>query len=261
MNPTVWQQMLHAVADSEGDPLRIAEIGAGTGTMIDRLREWGVLDPATLRGRRVQYDAWEMNADTAALLKARVEGTAEIHVGRVHVGDVRERRSDEQFDLVIANAVLDLFAPSVMADLIDAMLTPSGLLYASIVFDGVTLMEPTIDPAVDAEVLQLYHRSMTQGFGRRHVWALHDAGFDIRGIGSSDWIIPPRREGPTEDERILVETILEMMEHSVTEQITNGGESAINVNDLSRWITLRREQLHRGALLFEAHQLDFLVQR
>jgi len=261
INPTVWQQMLRAVAEREGDLLQIAEIGAGTGTMIDRLREWGMFDPAILRGRRVQYDGWEINADTAALLQKRVEASAEIHTGRVHVGDVRERDREAKFDLVIANAVLDLFAPEAMAELIHAMLTPNGLLYASIVFDGVTLMEPTIEPAVDAEVLQLYHRSMTQGFGRRHVWALHDAGFDIREIGSSDWIIPPRRKGPTEDERTLVETILDMMETSVSEQITSGGDSAITVNDLSRWIALRREQLHRGALLFEAHQLDFLVQR
>ncbi|HKK48818.1 MAG TPA: hypothetical protein VJ932_06950, partial [Alkalispirochaeta sp.] len=53
INPTVWHQVLHAVSESGGDLLRIAEIGAGTGTMIDRLRDWGAFDPAVLRGRRV----------------------------------------------------------------------------------------------------------------------------------------------------------------------------------------------------------------
>ncbi|MEX2442725.1 MAG: class I SAM-dependent methyltransferase [Alkalispirochaeta sp.] len=261
INHAVWNHVLQAVSQGEGDVLRIAEIGAGTGTMIDRFREWGGFDPAVVGDRRVEYDAWEINPETAHLLRRRVEASADIHKGTVHVGDVRERDDGQRFDLVIANAVLDLFSPDAVAELVDALLAPDGLLYASIVFDGVTLMEPAIEPAVDAEVLQLYHRSMTQGFARRHVWALYDAGFQMCEVGSSDWIIPPRRGGPSEDERILVETILEMMERSVTEQITGEDDSSITVNELTRWIGLRREQLHRGALLFEAHQIDFVVQR
>lgn len=263
INHAVWHQLLQSIASLEGEAgrLRIAEIGAGTGTMIDRLREWGGFASSVVGDRRIEYDAWEINPETAAYLRKRVESSPEIHTGTVHVGDVRERDTARKFDLVIANAVLDLFAPAAVAQLMDSLLAPGGLLYASIIFDGVTLMEPTIDSALDAEVLQLYHRSMTQGFGRRHVWALHDAGFRILQVGSSDWIIPPRREGPLEDERVLVDTILDMMERSVAEQIVAGGDSAITVNELGRWITTRREQLHHGSLLFEAHQIDVLLER
>ncbi|MFW5694251.1 MAG: class I SAM-dependent methyltransferase [Alkalispirochaeta sp.] len=261
INPAVWHRMVQSVSDLEGDLLRIAEIGAGTGTMIDRLREWGGFDSAVLRGRRVEYDAWEMNPATAAYVQKRLDDSPEIDAGRVHVGDVRARTEESSFDVVIANAVLDLFAPEETVALVQSLLSPTGLLYASIVFDGVTLMEPAIEPAVDAEVLQLYHRSMTQGFGRRQVWQLHDAGFHIREIGSSDWVIPPRHGGPRDDERVLVETILDMMNQSVAEQIARGGDSSITEADLSRWIDRRREQLRRGALLFEAHQIDVLVQR
>jgi hypothetical protein len=261
INHAVWQELLRAVSAGSGDVLRIAEIGAGTGTMIDRLREWGGFAPAVVGTRRIEYDAWEINPETATYLKNRIDESSEIHAGTVHVEDIRTRESTDTFDLVIANAVLDLFAPGSVAELIDSLLAPGGLLYASIVFDGVTLMEPTIDAAVDAEVLQLYHRSMTQGFGRRHIWALHDGGFRIREAGSSDWIIPPRRGGPLKDERILVETILKMMEESVTDQIIAGGDSAITTEELADWINARREQLHRGTLLFEAHQVDMLVER
>jgi hypothetical protein len=261
INHAVWQELLRAVASGGGDVLRIAEIGAGTGTMVDRLREWGGFAPAVVGTRQIIYDAWEINPETAAHLTQRIDESPHIGTGTVHVEDIRDRTSTEQFDLVIANAVLDLFAPGALADLIDSLLAPGGLLYASIVFDGVTLMEPAIDPALDAGVLQLYHRSMTQGFGRRQVWALHERGFRIREVGSSDWVIPPRREGPLKDERVLVETILDMMERSVTEQIVSADDSVITVDELADWITARREQLHRGALLFEAHQIDFLVER
>jgi SAM-dependent methyltransferase len=259
LNRTVWQHMVELVVDIPSRPLRIAEIGAGTGTMIDRLTEWGFFSAVAGEGRHVTYDAWEINPVTAALLQERLSRTTDIQVGTAHVGDVRDRRDAGEFDLVIANAVLDLFRPDEAAQMVSELLAPGGLLYASIVFDGVTLLEPGIDERVDTEVLRLYHRSMTQGFGRRHVLALRAAGFEIAEIGSSDWIIPPRAAGPMPEERELVATVLGMMEEAVSAQIAALPDAAISRDELLEWVSRRRIQLDAGEVLFEAHQMDFVA--
>ena len=262
INRTVWDAMVRLVADSGGDAVRIAEIGAGTGTMIDRLRDWGALGPDGVAGRAATYDAWEMNPETAAVLAERT-AASEFARAEVHVGDLREWTGDARFDLVIAHAVLDLFSPQEVAALMDRLLTDRGVLYASIVFDGVTLMEPAIDAEIDDEVLRLYHRSMRQGFGRRQLWHLWDAGFEIVATGSSDWVIPPRRNGPRPEERELVGTILEMMRGAVTGQLETGASSNgdLTVERLNRWIDQRHRQLQAGDLFFAAHQIDFVARR
>jgi SAM-dependent methyltransferase len=259
LNRTVWQRMVDRVAQISRRPVRIAEIGAGTGTMLDRLSEWGFFARVVGEGRGVTYDAWEINPVTAALLQDRLTRTPGVEQGTAHVGDVRDREDGERFDLVIANAVLDLFPPDEAAEMVAGLLAPGGVLYASIVFDGVTLLEPGIDDRLDTEVLRLYHRSMTQGFGRRHVLALRAAGFEIAEIGSSDWIIPPRGEGPTPEERELIDTILGIMDEAVSAQLSTAPDAAITRDELNEWIRRRRVQLDAGEILFEAHQMDFIA--
>jgi SAM-dependent methyltransferase len=261
LNRMVWNHMVERVARIPARPLRIAEIGAGTGTMLDRLTEWGFFAAVARDGRPVTYDAWEINPVTAALLQERLSRTGEIESGTAHVGDVRERKDGGTYDLVIANAVLDLFRPAEMAEMVAGLLAPGGLLYGSIVFDGVTLLEPGIDEGADTEILRLYHRSMTQGFGRRHVLALRAAGFEIAEIGSSDWIVPPRASGPTPEERELIGTVLGMMEEAVSHQIAALPDAAITREELIAWIARRRNQLDDGEILFEAHQMDFVALR
>lgn len=247
------------------EELRIAEIGAGTGTMIDRLRDWGTFAGIAASGRDIRYDAWEINPETAARLARRLEDAAEIAAWQVHTDDLR-RGGDEHgtYDLMIANAVLDLFSPDQVAELVTNRVAAGGLLYASIVFDGVSLIEPETDPDLDAAILDLYHRSMSGGFGRRQLRALWEAGCSIHAVGSSDWIIPPRHGGPTAEEAELLSTVLSMISGSVGELITRGVQSvhgAVTEAQLEAWLRRRREQLARGELMFEAHQFDFLAER
>jgi hypothetical protein len=117
-----------------------------------------------------------------------------------------------------------------------------------------------VDPELDGAILDLYHRSMEGGFARRHIVELARRGFTLLGIGSSDWIVPPRPDGTDRDELVLVETILDMIGHSVGEMIVRD-RSDLTRDQLSTWIETRREQARAGELLFIAHQLDVLVRR
>lgn len=251
INRAVWDRMVEIAARVPGDQLRIAEIGAGTGTMIDRMRDWGFF--AAVDTRRITYDGWEPNPDTAEVLERRVSRAREFASARVHTEDIQAATGP--FDLVIAHAVVDLFTPETTVGLAERLLSEDGALYASIVFDGVTVFEPVVDAALDRAILDRYHHSMTQGFGRSQVYRLWQAGFSVTATGGSSWIIPPSRQGPDEDERQLITTVLDMMRESIEP------DGVVTRPALDQWVQTRRKQLTAGELFFAAHQIDFLVQR
>lgn len=266
INRRVWDRMVDAAADFPGELLRIAEIGAGTGTMIDRFREWGFFHRLADVRTGITYEAWEMNPDTAAVLETRVRESGVFASSHVHVGDLRTRQSEERFDLVVANAVLDLFHPSDTVAILDDLVAEGGIVYASIVYDGVTSFEPTLDDDLDQAILHCYHGTMTQGYARKQLCALVGAGYRVMEAGGSDWIVPPRREGPLAAERELVSTILDMVHRSVSENIAlcpdgHDDGSPVTMAALDRWIETRRRQLSEGELFFEAHQFDFFLRR
>ena len=79
------------------------------------------------------------------------------------------------------------------------MLAPDALLYFTINFDGATILEPKIDPALDELILQQYHATMDRRIvdgvrsgdsrtGRHLYHALFDAGYEVLAAGSSDWV-------------------------------------------------------------------------
>jgi hypothetical protein len=272
---------LAAARASSGDAFRIAEIGAGTGTMIERLRERGVFAALAASGiTSIVYHAWELNPATASVLRTRLAEAPELGTAVVHEEDV-QRAAERPFDLVIAHAVLDLFDPADAAALLDRLCSSDGLVYASVIFDGATFFDPPAD--ADEGVITRYHGSMRQGFGRAQLRAIVDRGFSIAEAGSSDWVVPPRGSDQHADERTLVTTILDMVAHSVGNTLTHeAGQVAaepgqpvvqpgqpvvqpatppLSRDELAAWIALRREQLERGELMFIAHQFDVVAYR
>lgn len=274
LNRQVWDAVF-LDPDHRDRPLRIAEIGAGTGTMVERLRAWGGFDRLQENFPEIHYHAWEINPDTAAVLEKRLVAAPEIAEHRVFQTDARTTVVERGYDLLIAHAVLDLFTPTQAVLLAERLVRPGGQLYASIVFDGETLLEPDIDPVLDREILERYHRSMSGGFGRRQMHAFHRSGWTLQATGGSDWVVPPRSGGPLEAEREVVSTVLDMMEESVIKTEAAhpcsapfaGGVALADAPHsaspaaVREWIQRRRDQLTAGDLLFIAHQLDFLVRR
>ncbi len=255
-------------------PFSVIEIGAGVGTMLTRLIEWGLLTNA----KYLALDEMEENiayasewipkwAESAGLKAERI---AENRIRlRDQARDVRimfERADVFDFiqtnppksDLLIAHAVLDLFPlPEGLPKLFS--LTKS-LAWLTINFDGMTTFEPTIDAALDATIERLYHELMdTRPTGSdsrtgRHLFShLHSEGAQILAAGASDWVVHAINEKYPADEKYFLHFILHFFEELLT------GHKDLDANAFADWLSKRRTQIERGELVYIAHQIDFLV--
>jgi hypothetical protein len=161
-------------------------------------------------------------------------------------------------NLLIAHAVLDLLP---MPESLPALLTLTrDLAWLTINFDGVTCFEPPIDPALDAQIEALYHQSMdvrpTGGDSRsgRHLFKqLESVGAEILAAGSSDWVVHPVRGEYPAEEAYFLEFILHFFESALR------NHTDLDPDTFASWLRQRREQVAKGALVYIAHQMDFLV--
>lgn len=280
LNARVWAELARRLRSlPPGAPLRVLEIGAGTGTMIQRMAEDGLLAVA----HYLALDAAAENAQAGCADLARwgLEGGCAVEELRSGLRLVRSdlcleiefQTADLQdfldqnggranWNLVIANAFLDLVdLPSVLPQL-RALVNPGGLFYFSINFDGLTIFEPEFDPTWDAEILRLYHLSMDQRLtggesrsGRRLFHYLRAAGYSLLEAGGSDWVVHAHSGIYPADERYFLHCIL----HFFNDSLQACPELPAGV--LDRWLHARCEQIERGELVYIAHQLDFLAQR
>lgn len=283
LNPRVWAALAaRLAARTGGAPLRVLEIGAGTGTMIARMAEGGLLDNAhvhaldaeeeNIRAARAGLAQWGrargcVVEDTAGGLRLSAEGFAlEI---TLEAGDLfaflPQHEGQPAWDLVVANAFLDLVDIPALLPRLRGLARPGGLFYFSINFDGVTALEPQVDARLDEEIMRLYHRSMDERItgGRlsgdsragRHLFQhLREAGYGILEAGSSDWLVWARGGVYPADEAYFLHCILHFFEHTLR------GCPEIPAASLNTWLEARREQIRRGELVYMAHQLDFLAQ-
>jgi len=145
------------------------------------------------------------------------------------------------------------------------VLKPGGLCYFTINFDGATIFEPVIDPALDAQIETLYHRSMDERItdgqpsgdsrsGRHLFHLLPRAGVEILAAGSSDWVVFGRGGSYPADEAYFLHAILHFVEVTLT------GHPELDQKDFARWMTERRRQIAAGELVYIAHQMDFVGQ-
>ncbi|MEM4782188.1 MAG: methyltransferase domain-containing protein [Halalkalicoccus sp.] len=234
-------------------PLRVVEIGAGVGTGITRLLGWGVLP------ERVAYTAIDRRPESVAAAREHLldagfstEGDRLVRndaAVSLVVGDAFELLTDEEeYELLVAQAVLDLVdLDDALPALFDA-LAPEGVAYFPITFDGGTIFEPA--HPLDDRVIGAYHRDMdrkgSSKTGRRLLSAVPAADGEILAAGSSDWVVYPPYSG---DERAFLSHILDTVEGALADEL--GGA-------LDAWLGARREQLRRDELIYVAHQLDVL---
>ncbi|MCL7418927.1 MAG: class I SAM-dependent methyltransferase [Halalkalicoccus sp.] len=233
--------------------LDVFEVGAGVGTGITRLLEWGVLPT------RVDYTAIDRRAENAVAAREHLIAEGFVEDGdrlvredttvSLVAGDAFEVVSDDaEYDLLVAQAVLDLVElDEALPALFDA-LSPNGLAYFPITFDGGTIFEPA--HPLDDRVLDAYHRDMdregSSETGRRLLAAVPDAGGEVLAAGSSDWVVYPPYSG---DERVFLAHILETIEGALADE---------GIDGLEEWLAARREQFEGGELVYIAHQLDVL---
>ena len=280
LNRRVWNTLIKEVKQKE-PPLRILEIGAGIGAMIERVVEWDLLSnasysaidwhPQNLQFANNRLAQW---ANQRGLIFEQVsEDRLLLHAPGTHI-EVEFKPIDFydidkglntgcRYDLVIAHAFLDLVdishALPVLFDMIDA----GGLFYFSINFDGLTILEPPFDREFDELLLRIYHRNMDErridgkpsGDSRagRHLFAqIRQLGVDILEIGASDWVVYPRSGLYLDDEAYFLHFIIHTIHSSLD------GNSQINREDLQHWVDKRHQQIERGELVYIAHQLDYV---
>jgi SAM-dependent methyltransferase len=283
LNRHVWQRLTQAMPPAGLDGLvRVVEIGAGIGTMVERLVEWGLLqhatytaidaDPQTIVEGRRRLPAWMVEHGfqimEATETRQRFGRNGQDLVVETEAVDVQcfaaRAQGRPAWDLLIAHAVLDLLhLPSALPTLL-SLLRPGGLCYFTMAFDGATILQPEIAPALDAQIEALYHRTMDQRriAGRqsgdshtgRHLFAhLRSAGAEILVAGSSDWIIFAGPDGYPGDEAYFLHFII----HTIGTALQDHPQ--VPPGRLNHWIAERHAQIEAGSLVYIAHQLDFLA--
>ena len=257
-------------------PVRIVEVGAGIGSMLVRLLRRGLLRQAEYvlvdeLAENIAYAAdWlPREAEQAGLQVERpADGSLRLFDG---IRDVRVRleRADvfdytgaqpQKADLLIAHAFLDLLPMPASLPQLFSLLKPAGLGWLTLNFDGVTTLEPAIDPGLDTAIERLYHQTMdtrpTGGDSRsgRHLFThLRESGTHILAAGASDWVVFPQAGRYPEDEAYFLHFILHFFESSL------GDHPELDAAVFTDWLARRHAQVERGELVYIAHQMDFLV--
>jgi SAM-dependent methyltransferase len=281
LNRLVWQEMADFLGTQPS--CAILEAGAGTGTMFQRMLEWGAL----MRGSYTTFDASLENAvsarqELAAWAKtqglsclssesgrrmafAGVGREIQLQLETADVFDFAQQAAGKQtWDLLVAHAFLDLFDIDKLLGLLIPLVKPGGRFYLTINFDGETIFEPVWDVALENQIIEAYHRSMDERIiaeepsgdsraGRHLFQALAEHHLEILCAGSSDWVVYPVRGVYPADEAYFLHHILHFFEESV------GSRPELETGRFWDWIRRRHEQVEQGELIFMAHQLDFLV--
>jgi SAM-dependent methyltransferase len=279
LNQRVWQSLAQAMTAADA-PVQVLEIGAGIGTMVERLVEGGVLrrarytaidiDPETIAESRRRLPAWMAEHGFAVReampTRQRFERHGQELIVEAEVIDLQSfvaRTQRRLWDLLIAHAVLDLLdLPTTLPSLL-SLLRPGGLFYFTLAFDGATILQPQIDPRLDAQIEALYHQTMDQrciagqpaGDSRtgRHLFAhLRAVGTDMLEVGSSDWVIFAGPKGYAGDEAYFLHFII----HTIATALHSHPQ--LDPARLGQWIAQRHAQVEQGSLVYLAHQLDFL---
>ncbi len=282
LNRRVWDSLVNAVSQvSLGEPFRILEVGAGIGTMVERAWEWGLLhgevvytaldaDSASMAEARRRLLHWAAGRGIAAtgrgngpLLFWDEARRVTVRLEAADLFDFAVRGGDRPaWDLIMAHAFLDLVHIPSTLPLLFGLLRPAGLFYFTLNFDGLTILEPALDPSLDAQIEALYHETMDKRVadgrpsgdsrsGRRLFGHLAAAGAHILDAGSSDWVVFPHAGSYTADETYFLHFIV----HTIYSALA--GHPALDPERFSAWVEQRHAQIERGELVYVAHQLDF----
>ena len=253
---------------------RVLDIGAGLGTMVARLLDWGVVGtgeyilldtdrPLLDHSRRWLHD-WAAARGLPSNLRPDGLQLGELRVRLVHaeLGRYLEADHEGRADVLIANAVLDLVdVPAILPGLL-RLLVPRGAYWFTINYDGESIFAP--GHPHDKRIMAAYHRDMDERvrYGRpagdsrtgRHLFGqLRAAGAPALAAGSSDWVVSAGPEGTyPDDEADFLRRILSTIEDALRRR-----PDWVDPADLAGWLAGRRRQLAAGELVYIAHQLDF----
>src|ERR1700759_4592131 len=247
--------------------LRVLEVGAGLGTMVARLMDWGVVGTGEYilldtDRQLLDHSRWwlrEWAAGRGLRSDPRPDGllVGDLRVRLVHaeLGRYLETDHGARADVLIANAVLDLVdVPAILPALLRS-LVPGGVYWFTINYDGMSVFAP--DHPHDAKVVRANPRPGDEGVrsgrpagegrtGRHLFHQLRAAGAPALAAGSSDWVVHAGPDGAYPgDEAYFLRSILDTI-HSALRDRPDRVEPA----DLAGWLAERRRQLAAGDLSY-----------
>lgn len=265
INRQVWEVLSGRLSPVDHS-LCILELAAGTGTMLERMLE------RHLFAGEITYLGLDQQQEniTRALEKHQHHTYPQTQVA-FQCRDVLDFAADpaqhQQWDLLIANAFLDLLNIPAAITAFSRLLKPAGYAWFTITFDGLTTFLPTIDPALDAQIQRLYHQNMdsrllhglptggSQGGRRLLEYLLSLPKVDVLTAGSSDWLVFSDNERKYyADEAYFLHFIIETVANALR------GHPELDAAAFIGWITERHRQIEHGELIYIAHQLDVLAQ-
>jgi SAM-dependent methyltransferase len=250
---------------------RVLELGAGVGTMVSRLSDWNVLgraeytlvdrDADSLAAARRHLESWgtvtQSSVDAIAVEKG--ENRLDVEFVRADLFEFLAAASQgDRYDLVFANAVLDLTDLEPTLPRIWNALAPGAGYWFTINFDGETIFLPELP--LDARVAALYHGTMTADAagtraghpetGRRLLLVLPKSGATLLAAGSSDWVVFPIKGAYPGDEAYFLHHILDTVCTALV------GHSELDREAFAEWMRTRHQHVEQGELVYIAHQLD-----
>ncbi len=269
----VVRRRLQSELEQASSPLGVLEVGAGTGTMLERVLTWEMLPD------HVEYTAVDTDGDLLSVARTRLLDRTESPTftprdGRVVAeqedqrfavefveGDAFEflQNSDRTWDLLIGQAFLDLVDVRQAISKFESAVAPGGLLYFPITFDGGTILEPSIDSEFDDRVERRYHHRMDtrpdggdSRAGRHLLTALQELGGEVVAAGSSDWVVCPAPDDYPADEAYFLHYIVETIRGALAD------DGTLDPGRFDAWVAKRHQQIEDGRLVYIAHQLDIL---
>ena len=269
LNHGVWEKMVEA-AEKPGSAVRpkILEIGCGIGTMLQRMIERGVLTNSVYTGIDIDPELifrakMRWRDHTSAFLSLSVTNPDVSFEVSDMFDFVASNREGERYDILIANAFMDLVDPASSIPLLLSLLNPGGIVYFTLNFDGVTIFEPVLEKDLDALIVRLYHETMdnrringkpsgTSSAGRILPLVFRDCRVETIAAGSSDWVLVPGTEGYNADETYFLHFIIRTVHDALL------SHPVLDKHELSRWTGIRHDQIDRGELIYIAHQIDIL---
>ena len=287
LNAQVWALLADQLPQgTEIEPVKILEVGAGIGTMVQRALERGLFRNAQYTaldaesdniaqgakmlpvwGRRAGFEV-ELRAAGQICLKKENQQNGDRHLVINYIASdiyqfLPSKPPHGKWDLLIAHAFLDLVNLERALPLLLNEVRPDGLVYFTINFDGVSIFEPTFEPAFEADLLRLYHQTMDDRMidgqvsgdsqtGRHLFEALGRHQVEILAAGSSDWVVFPGGGGYPGDEAYFLHFMIHTIEAALT------GHANLDQAALKEWAIRRHEQVEQKVLRFIAHQLDYL---
>ena len=280
LNPRVWDSLAGALPRNR--QVDVLELGAGIGSMVQRVIEKGLL--ADCRYRAVDLEegnveeamrrlpAWArglgLSVEELGEVGMRFSGEGafmELSFSAANVIDIlNEPDIRGVYDLVIAQAFLDLVDLNSVLPLIGESVRPGGLIYLCINFDGGTIFDPVVDAALEARIEALYHRTMDERVaggeasgdsrtGRKLFSGLRRIGAQVLDAGPSDWVVYPDADGYSGDDDVFLHAIIDTVHGALA------SSQGISRETLDEWSRVRHLQVEAGELVYIAHQLDVLA--